>query len=313
MHTRLAILLCLFMCQVKAQVNLVPNGSFEEVDSCNFDFNDFDVLTHWFKPSQGSSDVCNACTPEFGSSWMPENYVGFQYAEDGLGYSGVFLIASGIFNYREYLAVKLLEPLQANKTYCVKFSVSLAEDFPLSISSVGAYFSGDSIFQDDFKRLPYTPQIENPENNFINDTTSWVVIKGSFKAEGNEQYMYIGNFRPDNTTIMQNFIQGARSYVYIDNVQVFECDSTLGINENLKEKATIYPNPAQDFVSIDIPANYPNPQLSIYNLTGQLISQQPIASNQQIPISALGNGLYILRIFDNTGNIIETKKVSLQK
>jgi Secretion system C-terminal sorting domain len=296
MHTRLTILLCLFICQVKGQVNLVPNYSFEEVDSCNFDFNDFDVLTHWFKPTQGSSDVCNACTPEFGSSWMPENTVGFQYAEDGLGYSGVFFISSGIFNYREYLGVKLITPLQANITYCVKFSISLAEDFPLSISSIGAYFSRDSIFQNDYKRLPYTPQIENPDSNFINDTTVWIAIKSSFKAEGNEQYMYIGNFRPDNATIMQNFTPGASSYVYIDNVQVYECDSTLSINENLKGKVTIYPNPAQDFVSIDIPTNYPNPQLRIYNLTGQLVAQKQITANQQIPISALGNGMYIFVI-----------------
>jgi hypothetical protein len=69
------------------------------------------------------------------------------------------------------------------------------------------------------------------------------------------------------------------------------------IPEIEKPKFTLYPNPAQDFVSIQLPENYTHAQLSIYNLTGQLISKNQITQpNQQIPITELGNGIYIFVI-----------------
>jgi OmpA-OmpF porin, OOP family len=312
MHTRLAILLCLLFCQVKGQVNLVPNYSFEEVNGCPFTFSLYDTtVVNWYQPTLGSSDIYTPCGVAGGRS-VPANLLGFQYAQHEQNYSGIVLFAPSIYNYREYIGVKLIETLKPNTYYCFKMHVSLSDDYNLGISSIGANFREDSIYQEHTKILPFTPQIENSENNFINDTTSWVVIKGSFKATGNEKYMYIGNFRPDSTTVTQNFTPGARSYVYIDNVQVYECDSTLSINENLKGKVTIYPNPAQDFVSIDIPTNYQNPQLSIYNLTGQLISQQQITSNQQIPISALGNGMYIF-VIQSGDKVIGRQRVVVAK
>ena len=69
------------------------------------------------------------------------------------------------------------------------------------------------------------------------------------------------------------------------------------IPEIEKPKVTLYPNPAEDFVSIQLPENHTHAQLSIYNLTGQVISQKQITQpNQQIPITDLGNGMYIFVI-----------------
>lgn len=274
--------------------NLIPNNSFEVIDSCPFSNTNINVAPPWFQPSKGTTDVFNGCAPINGVN-VPNAYFGFQYAQEGIGYAGIVLFSVSPPNYREYIAVKLSDSLKENVLYCLKLHVSLADgsSWNYSISSIGVHFSPDSIYQNNDDPLQVIPQFENFNGNFINDTTSWLLIKGNYTAIGGEKYIYIGNFRNDANTVVQNPPVTARTYVFIDNVQLYECDSLIGIDENLIQPISIYPNPAQDFVSIDIPSNYTQAQLNIYNLTGQLVAQKRIQSNQNIPITELGNGMYI--------------------
>jgi hypothetical protein len=304
MHTRLAILFCMLFCQVKGQVNLVPNPGFEEYHQipCNFGPT-IQFCKNWFSATGGGA------SPDYYSRYslpncytgVPLNGFGFEEPKQGDFYSGIYLFHKTNILVGEYIEVKLSSPL-LSKRYCVEFFVSLADSASnYALNNFGVLFSPDSIFLDTARRLTeYNPQIINT-NNPITNKIGWTKVSGSFVAQGSEQFMVLGNFNlPQNDDTV--FVGGGGNdwgirygYIYIDSVSVQLCDE-LGIGENKLEKATIYPNPAQDFVSIDMPANYPNPQLSIYNLTGQLISQQPIAANQQIPISALGNGMYIFVI-----------------
>ncbi len=294
---KLLIILGVFVCSITwAQQNLVPNGSFEELnnDTCPNATSNFNAyMQHWFQPSQGTSDVNNACATVLSGRNVPQAALGFQYAQDGVGYSGALIFAPSNPNYREYIAVGLLDTLKGGVNYCIKFYVALSEVYPKNISSVGVHFSPDSIYQNNGNPLQVSPQFENFNGNFINDTSAWTLIKGNYAAVGGEKYIYIGNFKNDANTIMDSSSLGSGTYVYIDNVQLYECDSLIGVEENKIKPIKIYPNPAQDFVSIDIPTNYKKAQLSIYNLTGQLVSTKQIQSNQTIPITDLGNGMYI--------------------
>lgn len=291
---KLLIIVGVFVCSFTWAQNLVPNGSFEMVNGCPFTFSLFDTTVYnWFQPSIGTADVFTPCGVPNGRS-VPHNSVGFQYPQHGDNYTGIVLYVAAIYNYREYIAVGLLDTLKSGVNYCLKFYVNLSDNFwSLPISNIGVHFSPDSIYQNNDDPLQVIPQFENFNGNFISDTIAWTLIKGNYTAIGGEKYIYIGNFSTDaNTVIDTNSIAG-RTYIYIDNVQLYECDSLIGVEENKIEPIKIYPNPAQDFVSIDIPKNYTQAQLSIYNLTGQLVSQKPIQSNQNIPITELGNGMYI--------------------
>ncbi len=304
------ILLCT---RLTAQVNLIQNGSFEQISNCPSGFGYITNAYGWFRPSKGSSDLYNECGSN--NANVPNGGYGFQYAQDGNGYAG------GIFydkypnaqtDERENIAGTLTTPLKLNHYYCFKMYCSLAENGNFVISSAGVYFSPDSLYYDYYNPLPYTPQIENNATNFIADSSGWTLIEGYFKASGGEKYLYIGNFKDSANTvslITPNNIGAFKSYFYIDNVQLYECDSLVGIDELPENPVRIYPNPAQDFVSIDIPGNYQNPQLSIYNLTGQLISQkQLIQPTTQIPISELGNGMYIF-VIRNGDKVIGRQRV----
>lgn len=106
------------------------------------------------------------------------------------------------------------------------------------------------------------------------------------------------------------------AYIYFDyneaiitNTAINTIEEPLGIS--VADAATpfaIYPNPAMDFVSIYTTANYKQAQLMIYNLTGQLITQKQITQANQIPITELGNGMYIF-VVQNGDTVIGRQRV----
>lgn len=93
-------------------------------------------------------------------------------------------------------------------------------------------------------------------------------------------------FKLDGTIIWDNNNSNCEDYSFINSNK-----ETKPVNFDI----LLYPNPAQDYIKISLPSNYSNSHLSIYNLTGQLLSQQPITSTQ-MPITELGNGMYIFEI-----------------
>lgn len=307
-------ILCLFIAlaaQSTAQVNLVYNGSFEYIKRCPQSYEPIYTAFGWFWPSHGSSDLFNACA---GFNGVPDNPFGYQNAQHGIGYcGGIHYDDQGQYDTRENIAGTLIQPLKQNHYYCFKMFVCLAENSNYFISSLGAFFSPDSLYIDIFDHLPYQPQVENNATNFITDTAKWKLIEGGFTAEGGERYIYIGNFRNNAQTPALYPpippIQGVNfAYIYFDNVQLYECDSLVDIEETQNNPISIYPNPAAENVTITIPPGTNKAELLIYTVQGQLLSQAQLSNIQTINTSILANGLYLFVIQSN-GNIVGREKV----
>jgi len=58
----------------------------------------------------------------------------------------------------------------------------------------------------------------------------------------------------------------------------------------------IYPNPASDFVQIDIPDGHGIFQIEIYDLNGQMVFEKLIRESRKISLSAFANGQYLIRL-----------------
>jgi len=86
-------------------------------------------------------------------------------------------------------------------------------------------------------------------------------------------------------------------------------DGTIGIDENnfLKNKVVLYPNPAQNQVTLKFNKTT-TAQLAIYNITGKLIITKKLnnAKTHQIAVTALPKGIYIMSI--TTAENVITKK-----
>lgn len=224
---RLIPLICsLFSAFAYGQVNLVPNPSFDDIDTCPYNQDQLYLAAPWFTPNHASSDLYNFCGTVVSSS-APQNWTGHQLPHSGYGYAGIAAYNytyNGLDNRREYLATELLDTLEAGKTYCVEFFASLADSSYWRINRLGLYFSAEAIIDNLFiDTLSAIPQIQHDTNIIITDTMNWLHIHGTYVANGNERFITIGNFYADDQTdTIAQPNPWMWSYFYIDDVAVYE-------------------------------------------------------------------------------------------
>ena len=93
--------------------------------------------------------------------------------------------------------------------------------------------------------------------------------------------------------------------VWIDDI-IFPCSSFTGIEEVENENIKIYPNPANDFINIEINDNHNgNFNISIYNSLG--IKVMETSNENTINIEDLPSGMYFINV--TTENLNKTKKI----
>ncbi len=226
--------------------NLVPNPDFEERT-----FTTFDSLKYWTKCIKSDS-------PDYFSNDATTNifekYIGGINPYSGSSYVGIFVYRN---NYRknkeirEYIQIRLTEKLKKDTIYYAELLISPDIESNVACNSLGMYFSATKIKKERTSEMyKFIPQISNPENKFITNKNKWEKISGTFKAEGNEQYLIIGNFNSDQNTNTipdintQKFTKKQKwnlendevvAYYYLDKITVYTCDS-------LNEKSDIATN-----------------------------------------------------------------------
>jgi hypothetical protein len=294
----------LFFGAVQAQINLVPNPSFEDTVYCPTGLKQLDACVNWLNFG-GSPDYFNACTP-FG---LPNSVFGFQKAHTGNAYAGVAFYSrpsgpSGP-NYRENIAIELTSNLVIGIKYFVSFFVVNAA---VNNGSIACNKQGVNFYTLPFNSN-YPPPLLNVATLFndsiLTDTLNWTKISGSFIADSSYQYLSISNFFDDNNTdtlITSPFSIPYHAYYYIDDVCVstdsLYNETWTGIIHQKKDELiiNIYPNPSKGFLMVESPILIDN--YSIYNIQGQLMNKVKVntASSFEINLSNNLNGMYFLQI-----------------
>jgi len=294
---------------LNAQVNLVPNPSFENMSQCPTNANRIYDAPPWFQTciqfgnttNSSSSDLFDTCANHFALG-IPWNTVGYQYARTGIGYAGIYGYYDTL-NYREYLEVPLDSPLISNRKYCVEFYVSLAY-IGVGITNFGAYFSHDSLLDTtNLKAINYViPQIENPSTNFLSDTLNWMLVSGNFIAAGGERFMTIGNFHLPANTNVQNLGGTSEAYYFIDDVSVVDCTG-VGVSEvNDDAEVSVYPNPATNTITIESTKSKVQ-SIKIYDVLGEEVNSLKPKGNSKIEmdISTWKAGVYYVQVETEKG------------
>ena len=104
----------------------------------------------------------------------------------------------------------------------------------------------------------------------------------------------------DQIVIFPDFDTGGRTQdnvIYFDNV--YGSTTNTGITTNNKESLTLYPNPAQDVVTIQ--NNIGSVNIEVYDVIGNFILQ---SRNKTIDISNLPNGIYIFHVTSDSSDEI---------
>lgn len=229
---RRSLFICFYFLTIAASAqNLVPNGSFEDHDSCPGDYSqdpkEFRVK-NWFSASAGTPDYFNVCSN--GEADVPHNWAGVSDAYEGAGYAGIYMWMANGTNYREYLQIELTDSLIRDSLYYLEFHYKLSSYSKYSIDRIGLHLSDSAVrLKGDrvFKKL-------NPVFSIVRDTALtpetglWEEGKTLYQAQGGEKFLLIGNFFDDRTTKRYKIqfrptpqpMVAQSSYYYVDGVSV---------------------------------------------------------------------------------------------
>ena len=309
----LYIIFLLVATNIVAQVNLVPNSSFEAYDTCPYNGSQIYFSVPWKGVTTNSTDYYNVCAVPASNCSIPSDGAGWQYARTGVAYAGLYAVNGFGLDYREYLQVKLDSTLELDSCYFVEFYCNLHNKSYFSINKLGAYLSNTAVSAVGPSTwglvLQYTPQIVS--HTFLTDTLNWMQIAGYYHAIGGEKYITIGNFDLDNPSDTLHTGYGtAYPYYLIDDVTVKKisgCD-TVGVgiqkyNNDLSFNLSPNPNDGNMILKYSTKPNS-KAEMKIYDVTGRLINSYKLTEgdNNTLKISEdeLQNGIYFYNvIIDN--------------
>lgn len=319
----LLLFFVLLASQARSQFNLVINPSFEQLDSCPGFYlgsGSLQYCSYWFTPFSlpfpgggGSTELFTPCSTEPLMS-VPNNGWGYQQPYADSNYAGFWLLGGG---GREYIEGTLTDTLKAGKKYCVSFWYSYADSTPAITNNLELVFTNDSLMVPEDSMgliLHLTPDLIADTNTLIIDTMNWLLFEREYVARGGEKYFTIGNFQNNNENNVQVVIPGTSfpngCYIYVDDFEVFDCDSPDAVTETPWWKPTfsLYPNPADAFVWYEWNGLSNDAVIRVVDVLGRAVYEQPIAKSEgSTSIDTRGmSGFYVVKCF--VGNTVVDKR-----
>lgn len=219
-----------------AAKELVRNGGFEDVNKEPTTYDQLRLATGWRDATLGLADLFSAKAPaktvgipenDYGTirPFEGERYAGFcgwkadvQRNYDSREQDDIFKPAWNA--YSEYLKGELIEPLVEGATYELVFHVALAANSDRSIMGVGAFFTEQDLAYQNRKFMEESPQVYHEK--IIEERNTWTEVRGTFVADGNEQFIILGVF-PYVGLVSKTMIEGndnRYAYYYIDGISL---------------------------------------------------------------------------------------------
>lgn len=247
----------------EGQLNLVPNPSFEEADTCavQLGYLPNGVPVHWFSFS-GTPDYFRSCVPEGSINWVPQSGIVYQQPYDGGSYSGLLTYDFGN-NNREMIGAELINPLEEGTTYYASMWVNAGTggnavgNFAISTNNIGMLFTMEPYFwvtgMQPFGLRNYA-QVYHSE--VVTDTAGWTLVSGSFVADSAYRYIAIGNHFTDANTLRDTIAVGQYNMAYMPvdaicvSVKPTGCPLATGVPQPSSPMPGLYPNPASGTLQV---------------------------------------------------------------
>ncbi len=317
----LMVYMLLLTLSLHSQDNLVKNYSFEDHTDCPYSRNQLHFSEGWYNPCNGGTDYFHACSYGLSNWWTPFNVGGYQVPHTGVAHAGIYLFYGP--EYREYIGTTLSNELQSAHWYHLTFYVSLGNGSRYATDLLGACVLKDTCICDHTTipiqhLLEYTPQVCNPRGRVLSDTLAWMEVSGTFRAEGGEKFLIIGDFYrdEDNTLLLVGDTnQYPICYYFVDDVSLVEVDSVNRIPDIRRAiKTSVSPNPSSDHTWLYFTEALPGEAVfELFSLTGDLVRKEIIPAGTiryEVPMSGLAGGLYGYRV-NGPGSVSQSGKLIL--
>ena len=211
---------------IDEELNLVENGSFEKEDG---------------KLKNSGAQIGTHIYNWKASAGTPDYYKSKKFnALDGDAAVGVRFYTEN-WEHNEFLSTQLKEPLEYNKTYCLKVFVRLKEDCFYGVNALGALLSNEIPPQYQLIQGDVKPSIKHHGGSILSYKTKWMLLSCTYTAKGNEEYLTLGSFT-NSDTMQKRHLKGdiVEAYYFFDNIQLFaiekpeECPCNMGKKEKLE-------------------------------------------------------------------------------
>ncbi len=155
-----------------------------------------------------------------------------------------------------------------------------------------------------------------PRNFAINSQGSHYLLNDDLFKSDDNGITWTNLGRPDELSIgfpaMNGFYIDINDEVYIlsnnshfvspNNRGFYKVTETLGVENQTQSRIGIYPNPTSDFLNVLMKGEVS--KITVYNILGVKMLQ---SSTKRLDVSALPNGMYILRVEDQSGKTHNSK------
>lgn len=299
---------CIGLGNLAGAQNLVPNPSFEVLDSCPSNDSEIEAASPW-RTFRGSVDLYNACDT-LSYVGVPYNGMGFQYAYEGDGYAGLISYLDGDTLHRELLGAELLAPLSPGVPVFISFRMAVGGwglfAPRLSSSGVGVFFSTTAFLQsNNGSPLPNWTAISY--DVAPTDTAAWLLVSGEFIPDSAYTQIVIGN--PLNRSQLEVIVLDSTTgviddaYVFVDAVCVTttpgSCPLTMGMVDRRRvDFPAIEPNPCTDRLVLECTtASEGLDHYEVYDTRGTLVQKADVIrfnSQTIINTSILPAGVFSL-------------------
>jgi hypothetical protein len=310
-----------FCFAVNAQLNLVPNNSFEIADTCLRPGGSPSYYAKYWFDVRNTPDFFSTCDTSGGIFSVPLNAFGYQCAANGNNYLGLLMIYPATLNpgSQEVAGCKLTDSLIKNTKYHFSYKINLSGGTGV------AYAVKKFGFKLTTKKIPLifpnTTSNDYIVNNsatfsstvYLTDTLNWMNIKGSFIADSNYKYFNIGGFYDyANIDTIKTLSQpGQSSYYYLDDICISTDSNTCKINTqpnciftNIKTNSSklefsVNPNPCNEYFYIKGIKH--SAHWKLINIEGDVIRSGNISENEYFKINDLPESVYVLHLYTDQG------------
>ena len=173
-----------------------------------------------------------------------------------------------------------------------------------SYISTGSYADNFHTYSVIWKEDTITWYVDETELFSLNPSSYWSIpSQSAWPFNANEWYLMINlaitQAGPNSNTVFPNQME-------IDYVRVYQENLTNSINIDNKNKYTVFPNPANDVLTIQ---GKNVSSIKIFNIHGNIVLSKNVNNNKKVDISILNKGMYLVELEDYFGFKINKKVI----
>ena len=173
-----------------------------------------------------------------------------------------------------------------------------------SYISSGSYADDFHTYSVIWKEDTITWYVDETELFSLNPSSYWSIpSQSAWPFNANEWYLMINlaitQAGPNSNTVFPNQME-------IDYVRVYQENLTNSINIDDKNKYIVFPNPANDVLTIQ---GKNVSSIKIFNIHGNIVLSKNVNNNKKVDISILKKGMYLVELEDYFGFKINKKVI----